>query len=256
MIILGVLVALVILIAVANQRRVTLRWLDVALGASLGGVIGARIGHVLLNQAYFSQYPDQIVQFSSGGLDWHTALIGSLLCAWIVALLRRVEYGTWLNTAALAFPFIAAGAWIDSVNARATYGVEVRTLADFPAWIAVESPNVYGEIAPRLNLLPFGLMLCLVALGLAIALTIVANRRRLNANGSILAWTVCLFALGMAVIEPFRADQVTSLFNRRADQILDLIIAAGSVGFIVVQTVLQSIVIPRIGARSQPRKTA
>ena len=37
-------------------------------------------------------------------------------------------------------------------GANCAYGVEVLTLADYPAWLVTESPDVYGTIAPRLNL--------------------------------------------------------------------------------------------------------
>src|SRR5215212_5278159 len=73
-------------------RRLALRpgiVIDAGLGACLGGVIGARIVHVLLNWAYFADNLSEALRPSAGGLDWHGAVIGGLVGLGIVSIWRR-----------------------------------------------------------------------------------------------------------------------------------------------------------------------
>ena len=62
--------------------------IDAGLGACLGGVIGARIVHVLLNWAYFADNLSEALHPNAGGLDWHGAVIGGLIGLALVAWVR------------------------------------------------------------------------------------------------------------------------------------------------------------------------
>jgi prolipoprotein diacylglyceryltransferase len=112
---------------------------------------------------------------------------------------------------------MAASIWIACGVANAAYGIEVRSLADFPAWMVIEAPDVYGMLAPRLNLPLFGVVASLIVLIIMLVLT--ALRRF---SGSRLWIALGLYGLCMALLDFFRADYVPTLFNRRADQVLDL----------------------------------
>src|SRR5688500_2929025 len=54
-------------------------WVDACIGALVGGAVGARLAHVLLNWDYFAEHSGEIFQLRAGGLDWHGAVIGGLL---------------------------------------------------------------------------------------------------------------------------------------------------------------------------------
>src|SRR6266571_5212724 len=73
-------IALILIIAARRKEKIN-AWFDVIVAAVIGGVIGARIVHVWLNWTYFSAHTDQIAVYSSGGLDWHGAIVLGLLCA-------------------------------------------------------------------------------------------------------------------------------------------------------------------------------
>jgi hypothetical protein len=47
------------------------------------------------------------------------------------------------------------------------------------------------------------------------------------------------YALGMAVIDVFRADEVALIAGRRADHVLDLIVAAGATVMLVLVTAMR-----------------
>lgn len=224
-------IALILLIAARRNEKVN-AWFDVIVAAVIGGVIGARIVHVWLNWAYFVAHTDQIMVYSSGGLDWHGAVVLGLLCGFIVTAIRYVPFQPLTDALALAFPIGAIAVWLACAASASAYGVEVRTLADFPSWLVIESPDVYGTIAPRINLPPIGIALAAIVLVIVVLLTLFERF-----EGTRLWLALALYALSMAVLEFFRADYVATWFGRRGDQILDVAVALiailifGIVGF-------------------------
>jgi prolipoprotein diacylglyceryltransferase len=214
---LAVLVSLVVVLARAAQRGERLTpYIDVLLAGISGGAVGARAFHVWLNRAYFSTHTDEIVRFTSGGLDWHGAIIVGLIAMTIAALVRRISLAVLFDTLALMFGIGTAAGWIASVSANGLYGVEVRTLADFPAWLVTESPDVYSTIAPRINLLPIGLMLSALVVIVAVVLTLLRKF-----SGSRLLLLIAIFSIGMGLIGFFRLDYSPEWLGRRGDQVLD-----------------------------------
>ena len=213
----GAVVGIAIVLGTAAWRHEPITpWLDVILGSIVGGVIGARIVHVWLNWAYFSAHTDQIADYSTGGLDWHGALALGLFGALAVAAMRRIPMRPLVDAFALALPIMTISVWLASSVSASVYGVEVRTLADFPSWLVTESPDIYGSIAPRINLLPIGIALALVVLVLILALT------ALNKLSGLRFWLgLALYSLGLAVLDFFRAEYVPLWAGRRADQWLD-----------------------------------
>jgi prolipoprotein diacylglyceryltransferase len=232
---LGVALGIVITLGMARFRQQRwMPWLDACIGAVVGGVIGARTFHVWLNWAYFSAHTDQVAVLSSGGLDWHGAVVGGLIGAVSVALVRRVPLLPLMDALALALPFGAMAGWAASTAANAGYGVEVWTLADYPSWLVTESPDIYGIVAPRLNLPPIGIALALIVLILVVILTLFGRL-----SGARLWLALCLYSLGMGVISFFRAEYVPTWFGRRADQVLDLALALAAILIFAVVALFQ-----------------
>ena len=208
---------LILLLRARQLDQPLLRWLDCGVAAVIGGVIGARIGHVSLQAAYFSLHPDQIASLSSGGFDWHGAVFGGLVGLLLLAWLRRVPLAALTDTLALIFPLGAALIGAGSGAAAAVYGVEVSTLADYPAWLVSETPDIYGSVAPRIDVPHLGIALALLLGIVVIALSLSRHTRGLR------LWVVLgSFGLLMALLSFFRADMVASWFGHRADQVLDL----------------------------------
>ncbi|MBX3083799.1 MAG: prolipoprotein diacylglyceryl transferase [Anaerolineae bacterium] len=215
---LGVLLSSLIVLGSAWRRNARLLpYLDVIVAAVAVGALGARLGHVALNWNYFAAHTDEIWSLTAGGLDWHGTLLGTLLAVSLMAILRKLPLSSLFDSFALIVPVMAATIWIACGVANAAYGIEVRSLADFPAWMVTESPDVYGMIAPRLALPIFGVIAAIVIFAIMLLLT--AFRRF---DGTRLWIAIGLYALCMAFIAFFRADYVPMLFNHRADQVLDL----------------------------------
>jgi phosphatidylglycerol:prolipoprotein diacylglycerol transferase len=217
-IMLGTLLGMALILAVAvRQRQRLMPWLDALIGAVIGGIIGARAFHVWLSWDYFSANTGEILSLSSGGLDWHGALLGGLLGAALIGWLRRVPLSPLMDALALAVPIGAVAIWQGCAAANCAYGLEVRSLADYPAWMVIESADVYGTVAPRLNLSPPGIALAAILFVFILILTVFGWLRGLR-----LWLALIVYGLGMALIDFFRAEYVPQWFGRRADQVLDL----------------------------------
>lgn len=217
----GILLALVVIIwrAYRYGPAAPIPWLDVGIAALLGSIAGARLLHVALDWRYFSDHTDEITRLSSGGLAWHGALLAGIPAVLIAARLRRVPLKAWTDAAALALPLLWIAGWLACRRAGSAYGYEVWTLADWPGWLAEELPDIYGIVAPRLEVQLAGALFSGILFGLALLLT------WRNWLPGLRLWIVLALAgLGFALLGFFRADPSRFFFERRADQIFDLLV--------------------------------
>jgi prolipoprotein diacylglyceryltransferase len=107
---------------------------DALLLGLVGGVAAGRVGHVLLNWAHFAHAPDEIIRVSSGGLDWHGAVIGALAGLYAGARWRGLRLSRLLDALAVGLPLLALSGWLGCWAAGCAFGTEVDTLANHPAW--------------------------------------------------------------------------------------------------------------------------
>lgn len=191
-----------------------LRWLDAGLGVLVGAIIGARLAHIGLELPYFSANPGQILALNGGGLAWQGAVVGGMIGGALIGRLRGVSFRALTDVFAIIVPILAAFTWVGCGVSACAYGAEIRTLADYPAWLTVESPDVYGLIAPRLNLPLMGILLS--------ALVLIGVLLLRRAPGYRLWIALALFSAGMFGIDYLRGDYVPMWWGMRADQVLDL----------------------------------
>ena len=216
--------ALAILLAgaVALRQRPgpPLAALDACLLALALGLLAARGGHVLLHLEHFARAPEDILRWSSGGLEWHSGLAGALAGLWLGARWRRLAWPALLDALTPALALLCLGAWRGCMAAGCGYGREVDTLANHSPLLVAELPDVYGIVAPRYNTPLFGLLLGISALLLAGLF----YRRRLLRGGRF--WLLlATLAAGMLTIGFWRADPAPQWAGLRSDQWLDLAVA-------------------------------
>jgi len=209
-------------------RRTRLRAslvIDICLAGCVGGVIGARIFHVLLNWSYFADNLNEALHPSAGGLDWHGALIGGLIGLALIAWVCKLELRALLDALSPALPLLAFAGWLGCWAAVCGYGAEVDTLAHYPAWAAAESRDVYGIVAPRYNTQIFGMALAIGLLAISVILI-----RRGWLNNRRLWFLLALLSAGMFGIGFFRGDYALEIAGLRADQVLDAIFFLWGIG--------------------------
>jgi phosphatidylglycerol---prolipoprotein diacylglyceryl transferase len=180
------LLAFVAAIVVTRARTRSQGWdsgevVDLSLYAIIGGIIGARIGYVMVNLREFVAAPARVFMiWVDAGLTFYGALIGGAVVAWIYGRRRGWRLGQIADAAA---PGLALGYAIAMIGAL-LYGLNYGRPARVP-WAVM----LFGE--PR-----HPTQLYLAAAGLVIfAITLLAGR---GAQGSgRLLW---LFLLLLAVV--------------------------------------------------------
>ncbi len=220
-------VGLAALIGSALRRREThpLHWLDAGLGGLFGGVVGARLFHVLLNMAYFRDHTGEAFNLRAGGLNWHGAFYGALLGLWLAARWRRVPFRPLTDALTLALPVGVMAGWAGCLASACGFGAEVWTLADFPAWVVSEQADIFGVVVPRYNVQQFGIWL---GAGLLVVAALIMLPQRL---AGYRLWLVsALTGAGIFVLGFFRGDGAASFLpNLTSDQVLDMSVFAFSV---------------------------
>ncbi len=205
-------------------RRSLLRWFDAGLGALSGGVIGARLLHVIFTWGYFANHLAEIPNLRAGGLSWHGALYGGLIGLALAARWRGVPFRPLADALALAWPVGVIAAWAGCWASACGYGAEVWTLADFPVWAVSERPDVFGVVAPRYNVQAFGVGVGAILLAAILLITLFGWLR-----GYRLWLVLALTGAGMFVLGFFRGEISPSpLPNISRDQLFDLSVIAVS----------------------------
>lgn len=205
-----------------------LHTIDIMLAAIVCAVIGARLGYVVINVAYYSDHLNEAWQFWRGGLSWHAGLLGGVIGVWLIARFRTEQTAArWLD---VLTPGLAVGiifGWMGCFLAACAFGREVFPGEPLFA-LAIDMPDIYGKWAPRL---PSQL------LGAAWALIVsaVAWRRASTASatapfGTHFATFLIHYSAGSLLIGFSRADVAQSFGILNIEQVLDaavLVITTG-----------------------------
>lgn len=106
---LGVLVCLLVYYFLAKKDQEKLNTIyDLAVWLIIGGLIGARLGHILFyNLPYFLTNPKEIIFINHGGLSSHGLTIGLLLTAWIYQKIKKIDLRNYLDLMVVPIPFLA-----------------------------------------------------------------------------------------------------------------------------------------------------
>jgi phosphatidylglycerol:prolipoprotein diacylglycerol transferase len=78
---------------------------DLFLWATLGVVLGGRLGYVLFyDPAYFASHPGDIVKLWQGGMSFHGGFLGVIIACWAFALRLKLRLDQILDLAAASVP--------------------------------------------------------------------------------------------------------------------------------------------------------
>lgn len=187
------LLAFIVAIVLTRTRTRRLGWdsgevVDLSLYAIIGGIIGARIGYVLVNWQDFVLAPARITMiWVDAGLMFYGALIGGALVAWAYGRRRGWSLGQIADAAA---PGLAVGYAIAMIGAL-FYGLNYGRPAHV-AWAVV----LFGE--PRHPTQLYLMVAALVVFGILLALD-----RGIRTAGRLFWQFVLLLAIARFAIEYF-----------------------------------------------------
>lgn len=123
-------------------------WLDGALVAILGGLLGGRLGFLLANHAYFQLHPAEAWQVWNGGFNGVGVMWGAFVLFGLWGrLVKGQETRPWTDYADLFTPALAlcyAAGWLACGLEGCGYGQET-----FLAWYTADLPDRFGVYAVR-----------------------------------------------------------------------------------------------------------
>ena len=229
-IILGVVAAVVI-----GERRWVARGgtkglvTDVATLAVPGGIIGARIYHVITSPERYLEEPVATLYIWQGGLGIPGGIAGGFLVSYLVLRRRGIAKGAFADAVAPGVAVAQAigrlGNWFNQeLFGRPTtlpWGLQID--ADNPD--AIPGAEAYH---------PTFLYELLWNLGVA-GIVIWADRRFRLGGGRAFPLYVALYATGRIWIEALRIDEANTLLGLRLNVVVMTVVLVGAVAYLVVR---------------------
>ncbi|MBI2917893.1 MAG: prolipoprotein diacylglyceryl transferase [Chloroflexi bacterium] len=190
---------------------------SVALWAVPGGVVGARLFHVIDYWSFYAANPVQILAINEGGLAIWGAVIGGTVAGILYAWLRRLPVGRLMDLASLGIILAQATGRIgDIIN-----GEHFARESGLPWAVVYTHPNSpsFGR-APQHPAVAYELVMDLAIFGVLWVLW-----RRLRPDGALMLVYFSLYALGRFLVSFLREEKVVLLGMQQA-QVVSLLILA------------------------------
>ena len=203
--------------------------MSVALWGVVGGIVGARLMHVVDQWDYYIQDPLAILRVNEGGLAIWGSVIGGPLGGAIYARIRGFPITRLLDIGGLGLILgMAIGRLGDVINGE-HHGAD----ATVPWAVRYTHPNTLGDLQVPVHLaVGYELIWDLLILGVCMWML---ARRVLPRHGMVFWSVVALYSLGRFFIQFFRLD-TPFLWGLSQAQLLSFAIGAVAVWILVYQT--------------------
>lgn len=130
-------------------------WFDGLLCMLAGALVGGRVGFIWANQNYFAEHPYEIPTIFAGGLLYHGALAGGMLCFWLWTRLTKRPFYPYAILLTPALLVAHTAGWLACLLEGCAYG-----RATFLSWYTADLPDSFGVYAIRYPTQLMGIMLC------------------------------------------------------------------------------------------------
>jgi phosphatidylglycerol:prolipoprotein diacylglycerol transferase len=202
--------------------------LDLALWAVIGGIVGGRIGYVLVNWSVFSEDWVRALRIWEGGLAFHGAFLGGLLVMILFAGLqrgeKRVSFWALADVATPGLALAIAFGWAACLMGGCAYGA----LGEGFGYAVL--PDLYGVEASRFVTQAVG-----IAFALVLFLGLWLMRGHWPFSGAAFLMFNLLYFAGQFFLEFTRGDEAVYVGPWRLAQILNLALAlAAAVALLVL----------------------
>lgn len=198
-----------------------------ALWGVIGGLIGARLFHVIDNLGAYLANPGAILAFQEGGLSIFGAIVGGLLAALFQARRRRWPFLLLMDTAA---PGLILGQAIGRIGCIVN-GDALGPPTDLPWGLVYTNP---GAMAPTLGVPYLPAQVYEMVWDLAIFVFLWVARKRIRKEGLLFVSYLLLYALNKFIVSFWR-ENVILAFGLREAQIVALgLLALSAVAYLIL----------------------
>ncbi len=212
---------------------------DGLIWALVGGIIGARLWHILtpppsmveagITTRYYFEHPLEALAIWNGGLGILGAVVGGLLGLYLFVRRRGLKMGEWVDLAAPGIALgQAIGRWGNYIN-QELYGAPTTL-----PWGLVIDPahRVPGFTDPALRFHPTFLYESLGNLAICLGLLYIARRFQSKLrDGDIFLIYLILYPLLRFLLEFLRLDS-SEVLSLNINQAMMAVVAAGAAGFL------------------------
>ncbi|MEX2289840.1 MAG: prolipoprotein diacylglyceryl transferase [Mycobacteriales bacterium] len=229
-IILGIVAAVVI-----GERRWIARGgtkglvTDVATLAVPGGIVGARIYHVVTSPQRYLDEPIAALYVWQGGLGIPGGIAGGFLVSWLILHRRGIAKGAFADAVA---PGVAVAQAIGRLGNW--FNQELFGRPTTLPWGLEIDPDNIDAVAGAVAYHPTFLYELLWNLGVA-GIVIWADRRFRLGGGRAFALYVALYATGRIWIEALRIDDANTLFGLRLNVVVMGVVLLGALAYLVLR---------------------
>ena len=186
--------------------------IDAGLTAFIVGLLGARMGYVLMQFHFYSLYPEEILQFWNGGLTWSGGAVGAILGLGIYSIFSRYPFWRLADTLAMPAVLFSFALWFGCMLDGCTYGK--------PSNFVSLTPVLQDSMGIRLHRWPTQSAGAIFSLGILAFL----ERARLQkpSEGVIASLGVSLISAVNFLLAFFRGDSVPIFYGIRSDALASL----------------------------------
>ncbi|NOQ40765.1 MAG: hypothetical protein GQ562_10655 [Anaerolineales bacterium] len=124
----------------AERKRFTI---DAGIGLLFAGLLGARIGYILLNWSFFRNHADQMPQIWLGGVSWPGALMGAGIALLGIHLIWKEPLAELADSYLPLVGTVAVAIWMTGWGAGVGYGPRTN------AWFGIPVRDLFGVIENR-----------------------------------------------------------------------------------------------------------
>ena len=244
----GVIIAFGFMLAVLFGGRMAYKWrmnldkmIDVLIGGTVGGVVGARLYYILFHLESFKGDFFEVFRIWNGGLAIYGGLIGGLLGAYIVCRIRKLNFLNLADLAAMSFLIgQGIGRWGNYTNQEAfgtntdlPWGMWSEVVADYiyrnQAGFAARGIQASAEHFVHPTFL-YESLWCLASFGI---LYLICRKWRKFSGQLILCYGV-LYGAERFIVEGMRLDSLyLGSSNLRVSQLLSGILVVGCLAALI-----------------------
>ena len=164
----------------------------------LGCLLGARLAYCLLHSTYFSNHPEEGIQFWQGGLFWPGAALGGSLVILILSRSWRIPLAGLVEEMTPILPPLAIAAWLGCWQTGTAYGPS----APEGAWWGLPCRDESGDLLLRFPLQMAASLLLLLFITVMELITQKWKTKGITGPATILILSVVLLAISLIRADP------------------------------------------------------